>query len=63
MHYRREEKGGGGGGGEGIHCITGTDEDVVLDEQLRAVAGVDAVVQRIVVVVVDMAGSEALQMG
>lgn len=43
-----------------LHRVTGVDKDVVLDKELCTVAGVDAVVQSVVVVVVDMAGSEAL---
>lgn len=46
-----------------LHCIPSGDKDVVLDEELCAVAGVDAVVQCVIVIVVDMSSSEALQQG
>ena len=43
----------------GVECLLGGDEDVVLDEELGAVAGVDAVADAEVVVVEDVAGAEA----
>lgn len=51
---------GGFGIRGGLHSVRHANKDVVLNEQLGAVAGVDPVVQGIVVVVEDMAGSEAL---
>lgn len=46
-----------------LHCVPSGDKDVVLDKKLCAVAGVDAVVQCVIVIVVDMSSSEALQQG